>query len=153
MYDYHQKKKNNNSDILVIKKESYAFKELKSLKQNTNKKNNYFLDYGSGSGIWTNVAILLNFKAYAYEPSSKRSLDSGLEVLSDLNNLDNIKFDIINLEQVLEHIPNPADVLKKLCKFANNKTIFRIRVPNIDRSKEGKSFFKNGPIMVIECTN
>ena len=122
MYDYHQKKKNNNSDILVIKKESYAFKELKSLKQNTNKKNNYFLD-------------------------------SGLEVLSDLNNLDNIKFDIINLEQVLEHIPNPADVLKKLCKFANNKTIFRIRVPNIDRSKEGKSFFKNGPIMVIECTN
>ena len=47
MYDYHQKKKNNNSDILVIKK-SYAFKELKSLKQNTNKKNNYFLDSGFG---------------------------------------------------------------------------------------------------------
>ena len=145
MYDFHTRKNKKFNQRTFINKEKYIFKEINLLKNNFRNAKISFLDYGSGMGLWTKIADKLDLETYAFEPSVKRSLESKIHVIYNLRDIKDIKFDIINLEQVLEHIVDPEKVLKDLIKVSKLNTLFRIRVPNLSRSKEGKNLYKEWP--------
>ena len=151
MYDKHLKKRKKPNNTLEIKKSKYIQKELLSLKFFIRKIYPTFLDYGSGLGFWARVAKDLNYIVFAYEPSLNRIEDSKGNNYKDINLIKNLKeiskkqIDIINLEQVLEHIPNPLEVLKDLETLCNTRTIVRVTVPNLSKCKEGKSLYSSWP--------
>ena len=94
-----------------------------------------FLDYGSGAGLWSRAAVNAGFEVTAYEPCSARSDLAGasadIMVVNHLAPLEGGVFDVINLEQVLEHTQAPIEVLTSLRKYAHEETILRISVPNV----------------------
>lgn len=97
------------------------------------------LDYGSGYGRWARAAALEGFEVTAYEPSLSRGAESetvGFELVSELSALGGRRYDVINLEQVLEHLPDPAQTLQQIRVLCTKKTIIRISVPNILRAPE-----------------
>ena len=145
MYDFHVRKNKKINQNITKNKEKYILKEINILKNKFKNKKISFLDYGSGMGLWIKIAEKLELETYAFEPSLKRSLESKINVIYDLRNLKDIKFDIINLEQVLEHIVHPEKILRDLTKVSTSNTIFRIRVPNLNKSKEGKNFYQEWP--------
>ena len=93
------------------------------------------LDYGSGSGEFVKYLNSKNFTALGYEPNEEVRLvankNKDVKILgeSDLENL-SIKQDIITLWHVLEHVPNPAEVLSFLFNLAAEDGILIIAVPN-----------------------
>ena len=145
MYDFHVRKNKIVRNYILKKKENYIYQELTLLRKFFKNQKVNFLDYGSGLGSWVNIADKLNLETYAFEPSVKRSDKSGIKVVGNLKDFKNVTFDIINLEQVLEHIVNPRKILINLSKYSRADTIYRIRVPNISRCKEGKNFYKEWP--------
>lgn len=95
------------------------------------------LDYGSGKGIWSKAAVVAGFQVTAFEPSAERSscLDENelIEKKYDIHELKGLKFDVINLEQVLEHIQDPIALMKSLKEYCYSHTVVRISVPNVER--------------------
>ena len=95
------------------------------------------LDFGSGAGRWSVAAKQAGFSTTAYEPSTSRQGDiDDIEVVSDIDSLKGRLFDAINLEQVLEHVPNPLETLLGLKRFCNPDTILRISVPDVERQAD-----------------
>ncbi len=101
------------------------------------------LDFGCGSGFY-----LYELKKRGYNDSL--GIDFNEEVISaakevyginaeklDLNYLliNNYKFDLILLNQVLEHVDEPLELLKNLHKLLNKDGILFISVPNINYFK------------------
>jgi hypothetical protein len=108
-----------------------------------------FLDYGSGKGAWAELASKCGFAVWAYEPSLNRSA-SGPKLpkcrfLNRAEDLKGNKYDLINLEQVLEHTPQPLQVLRSLKALSHPRTLVRISVPNIGRIKRRKDFLADYP--------
>lgn len=105
------------------------------------------LDFGSGRGQWARAAVGEGFRVVAYEPSVKRSseTDAPFELIHDLSSLKNMTFDVILLEQVLEHVPNPLQTLLNIKQFCHDETILRMTVPNLLRCKEGKNIWHEWP--------
>lgn len=97
-----------------------------------------FLDFGSGIGNALLEARGLGFNALGLD-CSKWAIDHcrklGLEILSSFEDLENkkTKFDLINLNHVLEHICQPVDLLIKLKDFLREDGILRIEVPNCSK--------------------
>ena len=105
------------------------------------------LDFGSGFGRWARAAARAGFQVHAYEPSTARGAESVDEftLVHDLAEIDGMKFDAINLEQVLEHVPAPLDTLHQIRAYMEPNSILRIRVPNITRSLEGPEIWRVWP--------
>ncbi len=108
------------------------------------------LDYGSGYGRWARAAAEVGFRVVAFEPSVSRGRDpeataAGIEVIHDLSVLEGCSFDAVNLEQVLEHIPDPGAALTGLLSHCRAETVLRITVPNILRSYEGGRLWADWP--------
>lgn len=89
------------------------------------------LDYGAGSG-----ALLLaahGWEKFAFEPGQK-GLEScrmnGLEATDDVMAIPRNRFGLITLHHVLEHIPNPLEVLEGLHAFSVPNGLLYIGVPN-----------------------
>tara|TARA_Y100001958_G_C21148691_1_gene485419 strand:- start:139 stop:1017 length:879 start_codon:yes stop_codon:yes gene_type:complete len=142
MYKIHQENK--------IKKKNLASAKMRKILSKISKidKHNTVLDYGSGSGSLREVARELNLNYYAYEPSKERNLlDGEKNIFSSLQDLDNqkIKFDIIIINQVLEHLKDPLIVMNNLKNFCHSKSIIYVSVPNFNRSKEGSNFLSSWP--------
>ena len=92
------------------------------------------LDYGSGAGRWANASQQAGFHVTAYEPvSSRAGTAGGIEVVVALDDLDGRRFDVINLEQVLEHVPDPAATLRDLRRYCHQRSVLRISVPDVQR--------------------
>jgi hypothetical protein len=92
------------------------------------------LDYGAGFGLWSRAAVMVGFDVVAYEPSMERSLypdeEVGFRCVNSLEEIAGISFDAINVEQVLEHVLDPQEVMVHIRNFAALGTIVRITVPN-----------------------
>jgi len=56
-----------------------------------------------------------------------------------------VQFDFIWCEQVLEHVKDPGEIMENIRKYTGEKTIVRVSVPNVDRSKEGSNIWKDWP--------
>lgn len=106
------------------------------------------LDYGSGYGRWARAAVMAGFEVTAYEPAVTRGGEEGaldFEVIHDPTLLDARQFDAINLEQVLEHVPDPYATLTQIRKMCVPDAVVRITVPNLLRSPEGKLLWHEWP--------
>lgn len=96
--------------------------------------NKSLLDFGSGAGRWSIAAHQAGFHVTAYEPSSSRQEKiGGIEVVGTLSAIEGRLFDAINLEQVLEHVPDPKAELRALKPFCHPDTVLRISVPDVER--------------------
>ncbi len=93
------------------------------------------LDYGSGRGRWTRAAADAGFRVTAYEPSASRANEGAgvFPVVNQLEDLAGLHFDVVNLEQVLEHVQEPLALLKGLAPYLKPDSLLRISVPDISR--------------------
>jgi len=91
------------------------------------------LDYGAGYGGFCALSVKYGFNTFAYELSSDKVkyLSSEMDIIT-LNSLDNYQsfFDFINLNQVLEHVSNPRELLMILSSCLRDKGIIFVSVPN-----------------------
>jgi SAM-dependent methyltransferase len=122
--------------------------EMNKLKKILNIKNPKLLDYGSGFGAWARAASGIGFDVTAFEPSQERGSENKPMDFNLIHHEDELIgqfFDIINLEQVLEHIPDPVVLLKKLKVYCKPNTLLRISVPNILRCPEENNIWNDWP--------
>jgi len=63
--------------------------------------------------------------------------DDRLTRVTRLEDLDGQVFDVINLEQVLEHTRSPLDTLKSVLAYIHDRSVLRITVPRVDSSSKG----------------
>jgi hypothetical protein len=105
------------------------------------------LDYGSGQGRWAKAGLEAGFTVTAYEPSVARSGQEAVpfEVVHNLAQLDGREFEMIQLEQVLEHVPEPLDVLSGIRRYCIPSTVVRLTVPNLQRAPEGDAIWERWP--------
>ena len=102
------------------------FKFIKKKKLN-------ILDFGSGSGV--NLKMLSKYgKVNIYEPHHKtknylKKNYKNKKKFKVLNHINNNKFDLIILADVLEHLKNDKKELLKLKKCLNKKGLILITVP------------------------
>lgn len=132
----HKNIQGNNFDILksLIKKYIHIW----------GKDNPKILDYGSGAGIWSQAAYDIGEDVTAFEPHIERVEHTGYEMINDLNDLKKQKFDIIFLNQVLEHTLDPIFELKTIRDLTKNGSILISSVPNAGAISK-KNFIKTWP--------
>lgn len=90
-----------------------------------------FLDFGMGWGSWCLLAKGYGCNVYGAELSDARqeyANQSGITVLS-ADRLPEAHFDVINAEQVFEHLAEPCAILEKLRRALKPGGIIRIGVP------------------------
>lgn len=111
-----------------------------------NKSAPVLLDYGAGYSRWSSAAAIAGFKVIAYEPHLTRTIQNNNYILIvNQKELFKYRFDLIWLEQVLEHVKQPNNLLQDISKLMDKDTILRLTVPNIDRAKEGDAIWKELP--------
>jgi SAM-dependent methyltransferase len=127
----------------------YMRQEMRRLTKllRSNEKPSTLLDFGSGLGRWSRAAVLEGFSVTAYEPSLERGSEKNtpFELVHSIDELKNRKFDAIQLEQVLEHVPDPIVTLKKLHELCKPHTVIRITVPNLLRDQDGEKVWSTWP--------
>lgn len=103
---------------------------LKYLKFKEPKELNY-LEVGCRSGYLLNYFKEKVNLCFGVEPGSWRP--KGENIVSSINEIpDDIKFDIVIIKDVLEHLENPLEMMKKLRSLANYKAIIICSFPNKD---------------------
>jgi len=94
-----------------------------------------YLEIGCGTGNLLKFFSKTAKIAYGVEPGSWGAKD-GLNIISDISLLpDNVKFDIVVLGDVLEHVSDPNDMIKKVSEVANKNAIIYMNFPNKDSMK------------------
>ena len=103
------------------------------------------LDYGMGNGFFA-----LALKSFLVDVSGaefsleriKFGNENGIKSFHVNENLPKNYFDLINTEQVMEHVPYPRELLKRLVESLKVGGILKISVPH-SRSLEKKDFTIN----------
>jgi 2-polyprenyl-3-methyl-5-hydroxy-6-metoxy-1,4-benzoquinol methylase len=97
-----------------------------------------FFDYGMGLGQWALMAKAFGCEAYGAELSEECiefAKSSGIKII-EWDEIPQHRFDFINTEQVLEHIPKPLETLRHLKTALKPDGILKVSVPtanDIDR--------------------
>ena len=107
--------------------------ELNSLAAFLGKSRLKVLDYGTGWGNWPISAKKLGHDAFATELAPHRArwvAEQGVHVIADGEIADH-RFDVINLEQVLEHVPEPLELLRSLAPSLGG--VIKLSLPNSNR--------------------
>ena len=107
--------------------------ELQSLAAFLGKSRLKVLDYGTGWGSWPISARKLGHDAFATELAPHRArwvAEQGVKVIADAEIADH-RFDVMNLEQVLEHVPEPLHLLRSLAPSLRG--VLKLSLPNSDR--------------------
>jgi SAM-dependent methyltransferase len=90
------------------------------------------LDFGMGWGFWCRAAIGLGCQAYGVELSPTRveyAARRGIQVLR-WEEIPEHQFDVINADQVFEHIPEPLETLRYLRRALKPGGFIKISVPD-----------------------
>lgn len=90
------------------------------------------LDFGMGWGEWCRAAIGFGCTVYGTELSKERIANAkriGVTIVS-WDQIPQYRFDIINAEQVFEHLPDPFGTLTQLMTALRPGGILRISVPD-----------------------
>ncbi|OGW29173.1 MAG: hypothetical protein A2X59_08150 [Nitrospirae bacterium GWC2_42_7] len=91
------------------------------------------LDFGMGWGFWCLMVKAHGMNIAGFEISGEKAAfarSNGISVMTDFAQLLSASFDFINLDQVLEHLPDPRNVLLTLSSRLNAGGYIRISVPN-----------------------
>ncbi len=153
--DYYQKLDEGTEIQRVIKNFRFSLQKFHSKNQNISKilfpfsqyvrgikiiPNGRYLDVGCGNGtfLYTMKRINPSGEYYGVEPGNFDEEDikaHGLNVirgtLEDAHYQDNY-FDVITLNHVFEHVPNPSETIKELKRILKPGGILIIAVPNLN---------------------
>ena len=147
------------SELKYYNQKKSNHKEIKKIICNFQKKKIKILDFGAGWGHWLMSGSGLFYDSYAFELSPSRQIflkSKGIKVLNsdNINSYENY-FDYIRLDQVLEHLDEPKDVLKTIKRLGKNDCIFYISVPDGTKitEKEKPEVINKGPIQPLEHLN
>jgi 2-polyprenyl-3-methyl-5-hydroxy-6-metoxy-1,4-benzoquinol methylase len=91
------------------------------------------LDFGSGTGDFLLAAQKAGWSVIGVEPDEgarSRSLKKGIRALARVEGLPEPSFDIITLWHVLEHLPDPGEIIASLGERLVNNEYLIIAVPN-----------------------
>lgn len=92
----------------------------------------HFFDFGMGWGTWCKMGHGFGIKTYGAELSAARQAhckEYGIEVV-DLSDVGNHQFEVINTDQVFEHLANPFEILSQLVAGLRPGGLVHIFVPN-----------------------
>ncbi len=90
------------------------------------------LDFGMGWGDWASMARALGCETFGVEISRSRiehARELGIPVV-DPGRLADERFDLINAEQVFEHLPEPLETLRTLASALRPGGLIKVCVPN-----------------------
>jgi len=90
------------------------------------------LDYGMGWALWARIARALGCDSAGTEISSSRrdyAARHGVRIVEE-DDLETMRFDFINTEQVFEHVIHPLALLKRLAAALAPGGILKISVPD-----------------------
>lgn len=91
------------------------------------------LDYGAGYGGFCALSLKYGYNTFAYELSKDKSnyisSEMGVITINDLDNYNSF-FDFIHLNQVMEHVSNPLEILITLQGCLRKNGIIFMSVPN-----------------------
>ncbi len=92
------------------------------------------LDFGCGYGVLTRMLAGRDIQSFGFEPSAERNVrasQGGFEVLDTLDKVADVgPFDLFICTEVLEHVPDPREVLRFLRKHARPGALLAITVPH-----------------------
>jgi len=97
-----------------------------------------FLDFGMGWGDWALMAKALGCNSYGTELSAERikhARSNGIKVIT-WNEIPQHCFDFINIEQVLEHLPEPLNTLRYLKSALKTEGLIKVSVPTAINIKQ-----------------
>lgn len=134
------------------------FLEGRYLQNYFNKKDLNILDYGAGWGSWLKAIKKLNNNLFAIEMSLERikHLNSNQIKIIDLKSIKKYKnfFDIIRIEQVLEHVGEINVLMYNLNYMLKNKGILCVGVPDGNKIIQTKKIkIEKGPTQPLEHLN
>lgn len=89
------------------------------------------LDFGMGWGTWLQMARSLGASVFGAELSAPKidyARSVGIPVLT-LDEIASMRFDVVCTEQVLEHVPHPAELLRSLSAALAPTGFLKISVP------------------------
>ena len=92
------------------------------------------LDVGSGTGDFLSFMNSNGYEVTGVENNPKASLISkknDIKIHENISELSNNSFDLITLWHVLEHLPDPEEILKKIFNLLNKSGHLIIAVPNV----------------------
>jgi 2-polyprenyl-3-methyl-5-hydroxy-6-metoxy-1,4-benzoquinol methylase len=109
-----------------------------------------FIEIGCGNGLFSGYMKRMNpdMKQIAFEPSNaayQKAIDSGLKVINAFYDKDapsaEYGYDSFAIRFVLEHLPNPAELLGLLMYQCRDGAVGLIEVPNAEKQmREGRWF-------------
>lgn len=92
------------------------------------------LDIGCGTGDFLSIAQMNNWKVNGVEPNPNARIISEsktkLKIYTNILELDSVKYDVITLWHVLEHIPNLFEYISQLKNLLSDNGTLIIAVPN-----------------------
>ena len=104
------------------------------------------LDIGAGDGSLVSFLNSKGLSAKGIEPSAEGRVTAkklfGIDLIKDdISDFESKveKYDIINLSHVLEHVPDPMKMLKKIIDLLDDRGLLTLEVPN-SKSWEMKIF-------------
>lgn len=100
------------------------------------------LDIGAGLGVFPSRLKSSKFRDFYLIETDNLNIKFLKEYLKfkktfkRKSNLKNIKFDLITLNKVIEHVPNPTLFLKNYLKHLKKNGFIYIEVPNVDAKED-----------------
>ncbi|WP_084502593.1 class I SAM-dependent methyltransferase [Fundidesulfovibrio putealis] len=109
-----------------------CFEKIFDLIQNYHKSGN-LLDVGCATGLLLDV-VSSKFKTYGVEPSrwSRGACSKKHKVYSSLEEVDNIRFDVITMLGVIEHITDPDALMRMIVKKLNPGGVFVVYTGDVE---------------------
>lgn len=108
---------------------SYKFNHLKSFVKPSGK----LLDIGCGSGDFLSFMYKKNFDVFGIE-NNKTAFEicakKKLKVFNSIETLPDKDFDLVSLWHVLEHLPQPENMITKIHELLRDKGVLALAVPN-----------------------
>ena len=91
------------------------------------------LDVGAGTGDFLRHAKNKGWKVFGVEPNTnaqKRAAQKGIDLEEDLDSIQEMKFSVITLWHVLEHLPNLEENIERLSHMLEEGGTLIVAVPN-----------------------
>lgn len=145
-YISHTDSNRNFLEHLYAKVKSRNLKNKLQIIDNQDVTKKSLLDFGAGTGDFAKFAMANGYDATALEPNTlarEKAKQKGISVFQSLEQLKQMRFDVITLWHVLEHLPNLDEDIASLLKLLEDKGLLVIAVPNYKSwdAKHYKSFW------------
>lgn len=127
-----------NSEVAELTIRKDAKNSLRRIRRHLPKNKIRLLDIGCGRGYFLDEARKFGWKVYGIDYSkavtiyAKEKLNLNVQCIDTFKYSSTEKFDVIALNQVIEHVPYPMELIKKCFDLLNSKGIIYVATPNID---------------------